>query len=588
MFLQHLTELGLENGMKEEEITRTKIINWLNLTLGILILLFGSVFCALSGRADIIIPTLAEFVLVICSMILNAQSKHLWAAFATYAGQCASVLYFGLLLREHLELDCMVVYLLIILCLIFKDRRSRLLGFLAGIAVLVVLETSSYFPALLSPVIVDLRTHIIFRSAGILGVVFLIVSVFRTYVESNDDNPELKRSNAKLELANAELERVNNYKRLFVAEVTHELRQPLHVIQLALEILRKRVESEPQFWTIKDHLDPMWAANSNARNIINNVLSLAEIEQGTTRVASDVFFDLIGVLNANIAMSRGLAAQAGVTLQLLPYTGIPGALRGDRDILVQIFTNMIGNAIKYSDPKTSINIAVRKQGAYYLITVGNHGRTISTENMARIFDPFVHGKSTNGSLMESTGLGLYLVRQWLEKMGGSLSAESERGYTAFTAKIYLEEASIANLSLAELPQMKVTQEMINVFGADDDMMCRSMMEMHFKMMPEYRYTHFQNGEELLKGLMKETPDIILLDWQMPEMAGPEVLKKLKSSGLGDIPVIVTTGNGLEESRRHILRSGANGCIVKPFLADELIREISRVRSHTGSQLSFQG
>jgi signal transduction histidine kinase/CheY-like chemotaxis protein len=440
-----------------------------------------------------------------------------------------------------------------------------------------VLEIARYFPSIFEPIEVSFYTQVIFRSTALLGVVFLIFFVSRPYVASNDSNPELKRMNA-------ELERANNFKRHFVTQVSHEARQPQNAVFAEAQYLKKLIKINPQLSIIAKHVDTLLQANTDSLEIINNILSMSEIEQGNVKSNPNTVFSLRDLIESNIKTNRRVGMLRQVRMKLSKIENIPEAIKGDRLMLKQILNNLFGNAIKYSYPNTTIGVSVKAEGRKFQIQVRNSGPTIEKENFEKIFDPYMmEGKVSTGNLA-SNGLGLFLVKNWVKIMEGNIFVESENEITTFSIDLPLIAGNVDEIVIENAVKAEYDLSRIHVYIAEDNHMSAASMVNHLTF-EGCEVKSFLDGELLIKDLENGIPDIIILDWQMPVRDGKSTLRYLKNDErFSNIPVVVATADVFTESIQAIMDAGANAYLIKPINFELLFETVRQQLQSVDSEL----
>jgi CheY-like chemotaxis protein len=379
--------------------------------------------------------------------------------------------------------------------------------------------------------------------------------VSKRYVLSNDTNADLKRA--------------NHFIKIFVAQVTHELRTPLDSIHQVTQLLRKEVRKNDHLKQIQPLLDISFTASCDARNIVNNVLDMAEIESGKTPGTVNEAFQVAPFLEKILEVHQVIAQEEHMKLQL--YMEMPPVIISDPLNINQILTNLLANAIKYGLKGSTVNVEARRRDNTWELKVSNVGPGIPSEKIASIFDPFVTGKTgqTQGS-----GLGLYIVRSKVISMNGTVQVQSKPGgYTIFTVTLPLIEGRLRNLSKwneggENSAENRIDLSNIHVLMAEDSkltalLLIRSLKEMGCKV------TIVNNGLELLlaaqKGYPDNCPDIIILDCHMPVLNGEETILQLKKiPALSNIPIIVTTGDLFSDMLDRMLAAGADAYLKKPI------------------------
>jgi len=360
-----------------------------------------------------------------------------------------------------------------------------------------------------------------------------------------------------------------HFIKIFVAQVTHELRTPLDSIYQVTQLLRKEARKNDHLKQIQPLLAISFTASCDARNIVNNVLDMAEIESGKTPGTVNEAFQVTPFFEKILEVHQVIAQEEHMKLQL--YMEMPQVIISDPLNINQILTNLLANAIKYGLKGSTVNVEARRCDNTWELKVSNVGPGIPSEKIASIFDPFVTGKTGQ---TQGTGLGLYIVKSKVISMNGTIQVQSKPGgYTIFTVTLPLIEGKLRNLSKWDEGRENSEENMvdlsnIHVLMAEDSkltalLLIRSLKEMGCKV------TIVNNGLELLlaaqKGYPDNCPDIIILDCHMPVLNGEETILQLKKiPALSNIPIIVTTGDLFSDMLDRMLAAGADAYLKKPI------------------------
>lgn len=540
------------------------LVNMLSLVTAASILVVGGILCyCYRWRLLLVIPFSIEFILNGSVLFWNHYRKYLTASVILFFLQCVMIIFLSVVLGRLLRLDIVIVLLFAINYLIFKDKRLRRIGVAASLADLVVIEAVYYkdpFQTVLS--LSDTATYII-QVLVIVALICITILISRPYVKSNDTNEELKRANHLI--------------KIFVAQVTHELRAPLDSIHHVTQLLRKEIPADGRSGKVRSLVDIGWTVSCNARNIVNNVLDMAEIEAGKTPTTIDEAFTVVPFFEKMLEVHRMIALREEMTLELYVGREMPDVIFGDPLTINQILTNLVTNALKYGSKKGPVGVSVDRRGQAWVLQVSNSGPGIPPGKIDFIFDPFVTGKTGQ---IQGSGLGLYIVRSKTALMNGAVGVESDPGgLTVFTVTLPLREGKLSDLpegaepgmesdALAVLDEEEADGRKIQVLVAEDDKLAAFLLSRFLKDMG-CSCTIMRNGQELLEAVQKkcpdDCPDIIILDCHMPVLNGEETIRRLKKiPELSHIPIIVTTGDLFSDTVDRMLAAGASTYLKKPI------------------------
>jgi signal transduction histidine kinase/CheY-like chemotaxis protein len=556
-------------GIDDFEVAkRIVLVNTLSLAIAAIMLVIAPIVCLfLIWKVSILMAFIIEFIINCSVILMNYYKKHLAASLTLYFNQCFAIIFFGFLLGGVLQLQFTIVFLISIIFLILKEYNIRMICFAAAITTLVVLQLCYYFQAHQPLVTISYDTGFIIQSLVIGGVLLLMIIVSKPYVRSNDTNQEL--------------ERTNHFKKMFVYQVTHEMRTPLNAIYGVAQLLKREIKLDANLKPIDGLTNQLLAASNNTRNIINNVLDMAEIETGKMESSAEDAFLVRAFFEKMIDVNKIVARARSIQLKLL-IDQMPEVIFGDTLKLNQVVTNLLANAIKFADKNTIILLKISSQESFWRIQVINQGATVSPEKISAIFDPFVTTKTKS---TEGTGLGLYIVKNKVLSMNGTIGIESMGdGLTTFTVSLPLYPGNLQDVPVEEIEEDIKDLSNIHVMIAEDDEMNATLLSSFLKHIG-CKVTSSTNGLELLEKVEKEIPDLIILDSYMPVMNGEETLLYLRNAPeLKNIPVIVATGDAFKDSRDAFIAAGANAFIEKPIDHRALLKALQLHLHHNNEEL----
>jgi len=551
---------GTQGVADDELVQRITMVNTLSLSLCCLVVVVGSIYYALSGKLSIFIPASIECMLAGSALLLNYHKQYDAAALVTYFVQCAASIYFGLLLGNVIELQAMVIFLFLITFLLFKEEEVRRLCLTAAVIILVIIEANYYYN-LVEQIPLSHNLTIIFKALSVGGVLLLIVVVGRPYVRSKDA-----------------LYKANHFKKIFIYQITHELRTQLNAIYYIAQLIKREIRLDTRLKKIEPYIDLLFIVVGNTRNIINNVLDMSKIEAGKMEDVQEESFEVQPFFERLIAVHVVTAKARNIQIRLLLDEQMPPVIVCDSFKLSQVVANLLSNAVKYADRDSTVLLKLNKRDDHtWQIQVVNKGIGIAKEKLSAIFELFVTDKQQRHA--ESTGLGLYIVTNTLNALGGDIKVESEPGGdTVFTVSMKLQAGRLEDVQQGE-DEEEVDLGNVHILVADDNEM-NNMLFSRYLGMCGCNVTCASNGREVLclleKG--KHLPDVILMDHQMPEMDGSATLRQLKKDPrLAGIPVIICTGSF--EFQDSLLSAGASAVIIKPIDQKSLFKVISQHLPH---------
>jgi CheY-like chemotaxis protein len=332
-------------------------------------------------------------------------------------------------------------------------------------------------------------------------------------------------------------------------------------------------------------VDHILKAGQHLLNLINEVLDLARIESNRQQLSPEPVH-LDSALREAINLIRPLATQAGCSIadDVAVDAAVDDALwvRADRQRLAQVLLNLLSNAVKYNRPGGRIWLTCETvSAAPERVRVGVHdnGRGIPADRMHELFVPFAR-LGAEGSGVEGTGLGLALSKRLIEAMGGSIRADSKPGDgSSFWVELELERiAATAAVEMhAELEAHAESTTAVSVLCIEDNEANLTLIEAILALRPEVTLIPALQGVLGLDLARQHQPDLILLDVNLPDLTGEEVLRRLR----GDertraIPVVVISADATLGSIRRHMDAGARAYITKPIDVESFLRTVDRM------------
>lgn len=414
-------------------------------------------------------------------------------------------------------------------------------------------------------------------------LVFLLVSFFMltfvAYLTVNDSNRELHSialRREKLREAHEAAERSNRAKSRFLAKMSHEIRTPMNgILGMTQHLLHRSLPSPQQQAVTTVH-----RCGENLLALLNDVLDISKVERGEMELALQRF-DLSCTLSELRILFLANAEMTGIQLQVCCDRS-PWWCVGDEKRLRQVVSNLVGNAIKFSDGGT-VTIALdtreyrdgRSDGGEprCYIRVQDQGIGMSDIQRSRAFDEFEQGDG--GNKRGGTGLGLSIARTLVQNMGGEMRVESELGVgSTFVIALPLQEATIdrsAENATAELASTSQVDAIpTRVLLVDDNAINLRVAMLALEKL-NCIVTTAKNGAEAVQEAEQQTFDLILMDIRMPVMDGLQATEKIIgfSALNAQTPIVALTANAYEEDREHCLACGMVDHLAKPFSQKDL-------------------
>ncbi len=410
--------------------------------------------------------------------------------------------------------------------------------------------------------------------------------------ERHQAEVKLTESNQKLEISNDELLRATRMKDEFLANMSHELRTPLNSILGMNEALQDQI-----FGDINDRqlnaLKTIENSSTHLLSLINDILDVSKIESG------QVILDLTPTSIENLCLSslafiKQQALAKGIKLINNTPKFFPDLLLDERRIR-QVLINLLNNAVKFTLDNGTITLDVSRVPVdlesqnsvfshYLRISVIDTGIGISTENIQKLFQPFIQIDSALNRQYEGTGLGLALVKRIVELHGGRVSLTSEVGLgSCFTVDLPFNtpntEFKANDLDLATTapePSRAEGQDSPLILLAEDNEASISTFYAYLEALG-YRLVIAKDGKSLVEQAKVHRPDIIVTDIQMPNMDGLTAIKLLRAESiLEHTPIIALTALAMTGDRERCLAAGADDYLAKPIKLKLLANTIQKL------------
>ena len=406
------------------------------------------------------------------------------------------------------------------------------------------------------------------------------------------DITEQKHAELELQRANEELARATKMKDEFLATMSHELRTPLNAILGMNEGL-----SEGIYGPINDRqldsLDVIQQSGSHLLELINEVLDLSKIESGSLELQLAPV-NLARLCEASFQLIAKQAEKKSIRLTLKLPDNLP-YYEADEKRLRQVIVNLLSNAVKFTPDGGLVTLEVERpesQSAAEVhrsdndeellrISVSDNGIGIASSDLKNLFDPFVQVDSSLSRKYTGTGLGLSLVKRFVELHSGSVHVESELGKgSRFSVELPLRRRRSADGSQRSrntVAQSKDggtrepgTQQAPFVLLAEDDELV-AKTTVRFLNAFDYRVQLVTDGNLAINAARKLSPDIILMDVQMPEVDGLEAIRQIRQMPKHEkTPIIALTGLAMRDDANRCLATGANGYLSKPYGMRQLV------------------
>ena len=365
---------------------------------------------------------------------------------------------------------------------------------------------------------------------------------------------------------------VDRMKTEFVSLVSHELRTPLTSIKGYTEMVLDGDAGEINE-EVEEFLGVVLNNSERLVGLVNELLDISRIESGRIKLNIEPvnLDDIVQTVTATMKQSISDKRQ---TLEVDIDAAVTEVI-GDKDKLVQVLTNYVSNAYKYTGSGGNIRININKENNHANVSVHDNGHGISPEDQARLFTRFYRVDNAMTREVGGTGLGLSIVKQLINLMGGDVGVESELGKGSrfwFTVPLSTETQALELAPIADTPPGEVKPVQGNILIVEDDPDISKLIEHQLKN-AGYVVSTAHSAEEALIQIARDIPDLITLDIALPGMQGGEFIEKLHADPVSqDIPVVILSVYADNLSKKQF----GSYRLPKPIHKDELLNTVDHL------------
>ena len=465
----------------------------------------------------------------------------------------------------------------VIPCLLLAAFRMPAGGAALATAVVaaeaVLLTSIGSGPIAASPV--DPSDRMLLLQSFIAVVVFITLPVSAVISERN---LLLKAAT----LARDEAHAAAHAKSNFLATMSHEIRTPMTGVLGMIELLRADLpedERERYFSTLKQSATLLMT-------VLDDVLDFSKIESGNLSLAS-TDFDFEELAQSTLDLFTNAASQKGLLIAMHFDGSHGGIVRGDPVRLQQVMSNLISNAIKFTERgRVTIDIRPTAIGADQLnwrVEVRDTGIGIADQDLDRLFQPFVQADHSTSRRFGGTGLGLAISRWVIEAMDGKIGIESAPGRgSTFWFEVPLEQSDAADWR-APAVDLPISQRRLDILVAEDNPVNQMLIGAILRRLG-HKAILVENGRMAVEAALDQRFDCILMDMQMPEMDGLAATRAIRAS-LGPcaaVPIFALTADASPERRRFYDNAGLTGFMTKPIDRHALATRLAAIGNGTAA------
>ena len=422
-----------------------------------------------------------------------------------------------------------------------------------------------------------------FFALGIIGIILVLLRKARkAETAAKIAAEDTQKLNDKLEIALKKAEDASLAKTSFLHNMSHDIRTPMNAVLGYAQLMKDELKGKGMPET-SEHLEKLQQSGNLLLSIINNVLDMARIESGRMEI-DESYTQIEGIRQNLFEIFDDEAKKKNIAFTYTMNVEHDHVLT-DITKVKEIFVNILSNAMKYTPAGGSVMVNVEElpcDEPEYMIArtrISDTGIGMSQEYLTKIFDAFTREQNTTKSKIAGTGLGMSIVKKYVELLGGTIDVESELGTgSAFTVTLKHKIADESCYAKKHVEELGTGSEILNgrhILLAEDNDLNAEIAEAILER-AGLKIERVEDGVQCVDRIAKMpagTYDMILMDIQMPKMDGykaTQEIRHLPDKDKACIPIIAMTASAFEEDKREAIAAGMNGHITKPIDVDELM------------------
>ena len=427
----------------------------------------------------------------------------------------------------------------------------------------------------------DTRLTFMINCSPILGSGAKHVGVLVSF----DDITQLEEAEIELLSAKEAAEAANQAKSVFLANMSHEIRTPMNAILGFTELLKRDFGRDPQ--ETRNHLEIIQSSGTHLLELINDILDLSKVESGRLDIERIPFNPYVVIMEV-VKVLGFEAGKKGISLDLQIQDTVPETITSDPGKLRQIITNLVGNAVKFTE-KGSVTVTayaerVSRHDIQFHIDITDTGVGMNEQALVRIFQDFVQADASTTRKFGGTGLGLSISRKFARALGGDITVESQpdkgsrfmvtldggntEGVAWITPEVAMtsmEEPLVPESTNWTFPSAHI---LVVDDGSENREFVRTVLEVYGLKIDEA-----DNGLMAIEMATATEYDLILMDVQMPKMDGLAATKELRTQGV-NTPIIALTANAMKGFGQELSTAGYTDHIAKPIDLDLFLSKMA--------------
>ena len=391
-------------------------------------------------------------------------------------------------------------------------------------------------------------------------------------------------------------EDANLAKTRFLNNMSHDIRTPMNIILGYAQIMEEEIKEKELSETL-EHLEKLKQSGNLLLSIINNVLDMAQIESGNMKIDEN-YGNIEDVQQTLLAVFEDESKKKNIDIHYTVNVEHEHVLT-DLTKVKEILVNLLSNALKYTPSGGSIHVDVDElpcdePGCMIVRTkVSDNGIGMSQEYLSKIFDAFTREQNTTKSKISGSGLGMSIVKKYVDLLGGTIEVESELGKgSTFTVTLKHKIADESYYVKKHVDNPLKDKEVLkgkNILLAEDNDLNAEIAEAMLAR-AGLKVERVEDGVQCVNRIEKMpsgTYDVILMDIQMPKMNGykaTQAIRHLLDKDKAYIPIIAMTANAFEEDKKEAIAAGMNHHITKPIQMDTLLSILAEMIEQQESSL----